>query len=626
MRQGTDSVMDQDLQRLLEAWLSSEPDANATAPLVERLRQDAAFRKAFVDELAMLGQLKAVQSSQPRWLELEDVLSSELEQDIATPRTLGQQANEERFESKVMTGIGETSRHVPKRSSATYLAAIITGLATAATIIGVQFWMRPETIPPSVAQAPDNSTGDAIDVAENQNAAPLSQERENANTLSTIDAVAVLSQSVGVQWSGDRKPEVGDSLNLGDFVLDRGTVQLDFLAGVRLLLRGPADIELRAPDEVLLRHGSASCFVSEMGRGFRIVTSEMEVIDLGTAFSIEVEEGRQPEVHVLEGSVEIHSEQQNSPLELTEQKAIQMSKSGPESVLYAPQRFPQISELHARQRANDRQKFEQWKKGADLLSQDPAVLLHYTFEEAHQDGLALTNHAADSSQATDGAVIGCQWAPGRWRNKRALLYRKSTDRVMFQVPGAFDELTFMVWARIDALTQPITSLLMTENPARRQQFSRANDQSVAGAFSRLATSNVKTVRWEISQAHPNVMFSVGHGQEGNWRYDTCPVQNPATHPDNWGVWECLAVTCNATKREVTHYRNGEPIGTCRIKNADPLLLDFMELGNFGATREELEKSKGSSQRRFFGAIDELVIARRVMTAEEIKTFWSNGKP
>ncbi len=200
---------------------------------------------------------------------------------------------------------------------------------------------------------------------QNQNDRALAAERNR--TAET--AIAVLSQSVNAEWGGEQRPAKGDSLEPGSFVLHSGTIQIEFLAGVRLLLRAPADFELRAADEVLLRQGSVSCFVAEMGRGFRIVTEEMEVIDLGTAFSIEVKKGQKSEVHVLEGSVEIKSGRSET-LELQELNAIRMGVDGPEDVAYSPQRFPQMSELREQQRIRAEQRFRSWRESSAKLSAD----------------------------------------------------------------------------------------------------------------------------------------------------------------------------------------------------------------------------------------------------------------
>lgn len=603
-------MMDADLQTLLTAWLSGEWDEAALAPLLQRLKSDEKFRRSFTEELALFGQLKAVQSSEPRWLKLEDLLDTALDHE----------ASDDIFEARVMDGLGDpVHRNRPQRMNRR-LRSLVAVFSTAAIFTAFIFWF---------GGRPDMRNADPNQVAQTREVQPRSgsENRDAALELASnveANAIAVLSQSVNAQWDGDRQPVTGDSLEPGDLMLKRGTIQIEFLAGVRLLLQAPANIELRAADEVLLRQGKASCFVTEMGRGFRIVTKEMEVIDLGTSFSIQVGRGGPPEVHVLEGSVEIKS-RQGGALELRERQAIRMGDDGPQDVAYSPERFPQTSDLRDQQRLRARQRYKLWRKNADVLSSDPSVMLHYTFEETDPSALELTNEAADPSRATDGVVIGCQWDEGRWPSKRALVYRNASDRVLFQVPGSVDAVTFLVWARIDAMTQRTTSLLMTETPERRRRFAPTDQQTITDALRRRAESNVKTVRWELAQHSNKVMFSVGHGAALS-EYDAFDVDHEFTRSESWGNWACLGVTCDVANREVIHYLNGEPIGVGRFEHADPLLLDFMELGNFGVSGEELEESGGFAQRRFYGAFDEVVIANRVFDPAEIKSFWTNGKP
>ena len=59
--------MDTDLRDLLAAWLGEEdPGEERRLALLARLRNDVAFRGAFIDEIRLLGMLKVVQSSEPR--------------------------------------------------------------------------------------------------------------------------------------------------------------------------------------------------------------------------------------------------------------------------------------------------------------------------------------------------------------------------------------------------------------------------------------------------------------------------------------------------------------------------------------------------------------------------------
>ena len=79
--------MDQDLQELLALWLGDhDPGAERREALLARLRGDEAFRRAFVEEIRLLGMLRAVQSSEPRWLQLEDQIgwSARQREDVET--------------------------------------------------------------------------------------------------------------------------------------------------------------------------------------------------------------------------------------------------------------------------------------------------------------------------------------------------------------------------------------------------------------------------------------------------------------------------------------------------------------------------------------------------------------
>ncbi|MBB3209128.1 hypothetical protein FHS27_004966 [Rhodopirellula rubra] len=610
--------MDQDLRILLAAWLTGEWDDAELAPALERLRTDRSLRKSLAEELAMLSQTRAVQSSEPRWLKLEDALGAALEhgEDDAV------------FESRVMASLSQIAPGYQSRRKWLTVAAIVSTVAAFVALAFLPGWLNNDGVERENTIAHQQNTP-PIEIAQNNQDDTNTQTRRpidgvNLVSNSRVSAVAVLSQAVNAQWGGNNRPVAGEGLDLGDFILRRGAVQIEFLSGVRLLLQAPANIELRAADEVLIRYGAASCFVTDMGHGFRVLTKEMEVADLGTAFSIDVKQDGKPEVHVIDGSVEIKSSQHET-LEVQEMHAIRMGDDGPEDIEYSPDRFLKTSVIRGRQNAFALRRYNRWKEYAEALSADPSVLLHYTFEETDPSALELINVATDPSRATNGVVIGCQWDRGRWRSKRALLYRNASDRVLFQVPGAFDKATFLVWARVDAITQETTSLLMTEHPGRRALFSPADDKSISEAMKRRSKTTVETVRWELSQHTNNVMFSVGHGIKES-DYDKLAVDHPYTRSDRWGTWACMGVTCDVKERTVTHYLNGQPIGTGQFTRAEPLLLDFMELGNFGTTVEELERTGGSAQRRFYGAIDELMIADRVFDASEIKSFWENGKP
>jgi hypothetical protein len=67
--------MHPDLQIFLHAWTRGEEVSDAERQrLLQRLENDAEFRAECVEEIRMLGMLKAAQTAGPRWLEMHDAL------------------------------------------------------------------------------------------------------------------------------------------------------------------------------------------------------------------------------------------------------------------------------------------------------------------------------------------------------------------------------------------------------------------------------------------------------------------------------------------------------------------------------------------------------------------------
>src|SRR5580692_10328 len=132
--------MDQDLLDLLSAWQGNDLDDGRRAELLTRLRGDEAFRRAFVEEIRLLGMLKAVQSTEPRWLLLEDELGWSADE----------QAGSIPFEDRVLRHIQDQprSRKFGRRKWGALAAAVL--------LIGLpalyRMWVdRPTPAPPREA-------------------------------------------------------------------------------------------------------------------------------------------------------------------------------------------------------------------------------------------------------------------------------------------------------------------------------------------------------------------------------------------------------------------------------------------------------------------------------------------
>lgn len=86
--------------------------------------------------------------------------------------------------------------------------------------------------------------------------------------------------------------------------LSQGTFEFTLRNGNRGVVLAPAKFELRTEKELFLREGTAWFEVSEKGKGFRVITRDLIVTDLGTQFGILAGPEAGHEVHVFSGRVQ----------------------------------------------------------------------------------------------------------------------------------------------------------------------------------------------------------------------------------------------------------------------------------------------------------------------------------
>ncbi len=101
----------------------------------------------------------------------------------------------------------------------------------------------------------------------------------------------------------DEKPEGNILLKGSKLVISQGTVELTFKSGVQSIIQAPATIALKDDDLLHMQEGSAWFNVPSGAEGFRVYSSDLNVIDLGTEFGVVVKPKGYDEVHCLQGKI-----------------------------------------------------------------------------------------------------------------------------------------------------------------------------------------------------------------------------------------------------------------------------------------------------------------------------------
>src|SRR5262249_35445930 len=212
-----------------------------------------------------LGMLKAVQSSEPRWLRIEDELGAKAP------------AEADVLEHKIMRQL----HHLPPRSSFHGWKWV-----TAVAVL-VLFGLLARWWPQGPRELPIPSP--------------------SAPSVQPATGLAVLIQLDGVEWeSGEGSPPAeGSVLTSGPLRLRAGRATLAFYNGVTVFLEGPAEVDLVAVDNMFCHRGKLRTRVPPGAEGFTVVAPGMAVVDLGTEFALNIEADGKGKVMVFEGNAEV---------------------------------------------------------------------------------------------------------------------------------------------------------------------------------------------------------------------------------------------------------------------------------------------------------------------------------
>lgn len=432
-------------------------------------------------------------------------------------------------------------------------------------------------------------------------------------------AVAMISESIGVQWADGNEHHIGDSLPPMSIQFDGGLLQLDFLCGARLVCRGPLEMELLTAKSVRIHAGEATCYVGEMGRGFQILAGDNEVVDLGTSFGIRVEPSGESEVHVFEGVVAVGSNAEPERFEYTEQSAVRLTDRERADATYSSDSFLRFEDLQTRRLAESRVRQANWKQYGRSINADPDVLLHYGFDEQNERDIEVVNQSESDDRGTNGTILGAKWCEGRWAGKKGLRFERPGDRVLTKIPGQYDTFSFVMWARPDAFLQSTTALILTEHPNRWKAYGNLSNEELHNT-----TAPVDTFRWTVSNRGV-ARLNLAHRVALDSGYEFLRYYS-GYHPkpqERNGRWICYGVTLDAAQGQVTHYYNGKRVGVNPVEKTFFLPLDTMEIGNHSGNAAE--RQEGMIY-RFFGVIDEIIVARRVFSDDEMGELYRIGNP
>jgi hypothetical protein len=188
---------------------------------------------------------------------------------------------------------------MPRRSRGTrtswWPALVAAGLAAAVLVMVNRGPVAPE---------PAENPPLALEIQEIEKPASMAGSRSKRPA-----PVATLASTRNAVWSGKPLAD-GQAMNEGQTIsLKSGEANVSMGYGAEMVLHGPSSLKFLTLDRVQLIEGDVAVQVAKWARGFTVVTNSMEVVDLGTTFTVSAQSNGDDQTRVISGLVRVHPKQ-----------------------------------------------------------------------------------------------------------------------------------------------------------------------------------------------------------------------------------------------------------------------------------------------------------------------------
>ena len=407
-------------------------------------------------------------------------------------------------------------------------------------------------------------------------------DSDDATEVQMDESIARLKNAVKVEWLGENQPAPGAALNPGMLEFASGMTELEFYSGARVIVEGPARINLLSPYLVHCFEGKIRARVPGEAQGFTIQTPSFELVDLGTEFGLDIASSGKARVRVFDGEVELNSAHQKKQSVLGGQ-SVTIDNAGVSSLTEDDGAiYPSFDDIQNQADSDARGKQARWAQWNESLRSDPRIVKRFDFENQMLD---------------QGVIVGCHWAEGRWPGKGALEFRHTGDRVRVAIPGKFSQLTLMTWIRLDAL------------PKRRFQALLLTDEH-----------RQDHIHWQLTG---DGGLHLGAGLKPGEKNVKPKHKTSVFDQNKLGVWSHVCTTFSQQEGMVRHYLNGKQVSERIFDFGRPLQIGIGDIGNWSVPAKS---PKGRSPRNFIGAMDEMTIWNVTLSPDEIYEIYQQHRP
>ena len=394
------------------------------------------------------------------------------------------------------------------------------------------------------------------------------------------ESVAWLTGSQDAEW-GDAPLATGDALERGQRVdLRRGLAEVTFDSGARVVIEGPASLDVQSAWSAGLRSGSLTASTGAEAVGFRVVNAAVDVTNLGGEIGMTADRDGGTEVYAIEGSAETDQPGRGAKLLLKDKQARRFARDGVSNVKDFERKLAKLASRANLERRRQPINFARW-----------------SFDDALTAQTAGFGPAPFTAKLEGGDAMQLQ--PGRWRRGLALNGRNFASTNM---PGE-NPRTVAFWVKVPA-----------DAPLGAEVAMLAWNRKGRGAL------RSGQIAWNRDPEH-GPLGALRTDHEGSAVVGRTSLRD--------GQWHHVAVLFLGAKKnrgmsQVKQYVDGRLDGTgafaVRGKNAAPSTegSETVWIGRRAGAR-------GLAQEGFRGELDELFIGDRPLAPVEIRQLMDRNE-
>ena len=387
-----------------------------------------------------------------------------------------------------------------------------------------------------------------------------------------------------------------------------------------MLITPGTKLNITDSKEVFLSRGKISCQVNEFGKGFIVNTDDAVVVDVGTAFQIQ-KLPKKTAIHVLKGEVKVRSKNSTVFTHLNEEYSVEVFN---DKITKAHKQKPltsTIQDFEIKIEKTRLQRYQSWKRQNSRIKNDPSTLFHLT---KSQKPIRLINQDLHSKHQRKIHPVGVSNAIGRWpQNNGALQFSDFEDRIMARIPYKGQNFTLLSWINIDRWAQNEHAILTFELINR--WVSNTPGATLPNNPIEYKENDFHALRWVINKKGAislNAFYWGRTNEPGTLKVHSFKTKPRVITQKDFNKWLCLGVTYDYDQKKVIHYLNGNPIGETPISNLYPVDMNFMEIGNLTHHNEDKYDRQPF---QFKGRMDEILIADRPYSEEDMKQYFENSR-